>query len=75
MVAAAIGLFQYYWFGSREKVLLIPITVLSAVALFFFLDGLLPLQLASFWPLVLLAAGFILLYFSRRKEHAGKKTL
>jgi len=36
ILAPAVGLFELYWFGGREKGLLIPITILSAISVIFF---------------------------------------
>ncbi|WP_054956469.1 hypothetical protein, partial [Paenibacillus dakarensis] len=36
ILAAAAGLFEFYWFGSRNKWLLIPVNILSVLSLLFF---------------------------------------
>lgn len=36
ILAPAVGLFELYYFGNREKGLLIPVGILSAISLFFF---------------------------------------
>lgn len=36
ILAVAIGLFEFYWFGRRNKYMLIPISILTVVALLFF---------------------------------------
>lgn len=36
ILAPAVGLFELYWFGGRNKWLLIPIAILTAVSLLFF---------------------------------------
>lgn len=36
ILAPAIGLFEFYWFGNRNKWLLIPINILTVVSLLFF---------------------------------------
>ncbi|MEK4252341.1 hypothetical protein [Paenibacillus sp. FSL W7-1287] len=36
ILAAAAGLFEFYWFGTRNKWLLIPICVLTILSLLFF---------------------------------------
>lgn len=36
ILAPAVGLFEFYWFGSRNKWLLIPINVLGGMSLLFF---------------------------------------
>jgi hypothetical protein len=36
MLAVAVGLFELYWFGGRNKWLLIPINILTVMSLLFF---------------------------------------
>ncbi|AJY74878.1 hypothetical protein [Paenibacillus beijingensis] len=36
LFAVAVGLFEFYWFGSRNKWLLIPINILTVLSLLFF---------------------------------------
>lgn len=36
ILAPAIGLFEFYWFGTRNKWLLIPINILTVLSLLFF---------------------------------------
>lgn len=36
IVAVAAGLFEFYWFGNRNKWLLIPINILTVLSLLFF---------------------------------------
>lgn len=36
ILAPAVGLFEFYWFGNRNKYLLIPINILTALSLLFF---------------------------------------
>lgn len=36
ILAVAIGLFEFYWLGSRNKWLLIPINILTVLSLLFF---------------------------------------
>jgi hypothetical protein len=39
-LGVAIGLFQLYLFGAREKGLLIPIGILGAISIFFIINNL-----------------------------------
>jgi len=36
ILAVAIGLFEFYWFGNRNKWLLIPINILTVLSILFF---------------------------------------
>ncbi|HPE68445.1 MAG TPA: hypothetical protein P5560_03230 [Thermotogota bacterium] len=56
IAAPAVGLFQLYWFGKREKGLLIPVGILSVISLIFLTGN---LSRVSFFRF-LLPAGLIL---------------
>lgn len=71
--AVAFGLFELYYFGNREKGLLIPIFILSGLSLIFFttfsmneLFGYNTKKIAI--PLVLIAIGLIVIFGGRRKK-------
>ncbi|WP_054950204.1 hypothetical protein [Numidum massiliense] len=56
--AVAVGLFELYWFGGRHKGLLIPIAILTAVSLLFFVVfsvGTLLTHASIAWPIVPIA--------------------
>ena len=36
ILAVAVGLFEFYWFGSRNKWILIPINILAVLSMLFF---------------------------------------
>jgi hypothetical protein len=36
IMAVAIGLFEFYWFGSRNKWILLPINILGVISILFF---------------------------------------
>ncbi|MFE5319283.1 hypothetical protein ACFQ88_11310 [Paenibacillus sp. NPDC056579] len=36
LLAVAAGLFEFYWFGNRNRYLMIPITILTVLSLLFF---------------------------------------
>lgn len=36
ILAVAVGLFEFYWFGGRNRYLLIPINILTVLSLLFF---------------------------------------
>lgn len=36
LLAVAVGLFEFYWFGSRNKWMLIPINILTVLSVLFF---------------------------------------
>ncbi|WP_338781369.1 hypothetical protein [Metabacillus sp. FJAT-52054] len=68
LLAAAFGLFELWLFGGRERGLLIPICVLSAVGGFFFAEHFLSFR-GSFWPLAAIIIG---LYYVFRKTNLEK---
>ncbi|MDQ2086475.1 hypothetical protein RBH29_08540 [Herbivorax sp. ANBcel31] len=61
LLAVAIGLFQLYLFGGREKGLLIPVAILSAVAMTAYLD------IGRIIPVALIAVG-VYFIFSKNSE-------
>jgi hypothetical protein len=72
IMAVAIGLFEFYWFGGRNKWLLIPINILIVLSLLFFIvfsTGALLNHVAG-QPIlavaILLAGGFMLLGSKRK---------
>ncbi|UJF32933.1 hypothetical protein [Paenibacillus hexagrammi] len=75
LLAVAVGLFELYWFGGRNRWLLIPINILTALSVLFFIVfsiGSLLGMLYSGQPVIaiaLLAAGTLLMLKQRRDRH------
>jgi hypothetical protein len=73
ILAVAVGLFEFYWFGRRNRYLLIPIVILSVVSLLFFAVftlGTLFNYLAISGPvmaIVLIAIGVLVLFSDKHK--------
>ena len=68
ILAPAVGLFQFYWFGKRDRALLIPVTVLSVVCVVFLLVTLYQIPPFSYiLPILLLVIGTFMLYTYFRK--------
>lgn len=73
ILAVAVGLFELYWFGTRNKWLLIPINLLTVLSLLFFAVFSIDSVLSSFvfvQPLVAMALvlGGAWLIFNRKQE-------
>jgi hypothetical protein len=73
IMAVAVGLFEFYWFGSRNKYLLIPIYILSGLSAIFFtvfsVGTIFSHMLGSpFIAIVLVLAGLILLFTGKKKH-------
>ncbi|GGJ26870.1 hypothetical protein [Paenibacillus hunanensis] len=73
ILAVAVGLFEFYWFGSRNKWLLIPINLLTVLSLLFFAVFSIDSVLSRFvfvQPLVAVALllGGAWLMFARKQE-------
>ncbi|MUT66552.1 hypothetical protein [Paenibacillus sp. NEAU-GSW1] len=74
ILAPAIGLFELYWFGSRNKWLLIPINILTVLSLLFFAVfsiGAFLNEVSAMRPflaIVFVAGGALLLIVRSRKE-------
>lgn len=74
IMAVAIGLFEFYWFGDRKKYLLIPINILMVLSLLFFgvyYIGAFMSKVAAqpLVAIVLIVIGIIIL-FAKKKDRA-----
>ena len=71
ILAPAVGFLAMYFGGKRERGLLVPAGVLSALGVFFFL---LSSGLDDYWPVFLIIAGvlLIILHGSKEKERVKK---
>lgn len=67
ILAPAIGLFEMWLFGDREKGLLIPITILTVIA-GFFLAQMLFAALFTFWPVIFILVGLYILFGRSKKK-------
>ncbi|MDO3410057.1 hypothetical protein QWJ34_09820 [Saccharibacillus sp. CPCC 101409] len=73
ILAPAVGLFEFYWFGGRNRWLLIPINILTVLSLLFFaVFSISALTTGVFLGqpvlvFLLIGAGVLLLLSSRRK--------
>jgi hypothetical protein len=62
ILAPGIGFFLLYWFGRREKGLLVPGSILTAIAVMFLMSqG----GIGRFWPGILIVAGVAILATKR----------
>jgi len=73
ILSVAVGLFELYMFGQRDKGLLIPIGILGGLSVIFFtrfsLTGVLGLDLSKFIvPVVLVVLGVLVLSKGRPKK-------
>lgn len=74
LLAVSFGLFQLYWFGKKEKALLIPIGILAFVALSAYVRMLTNLWIfnilrADFvFPVVLILVGILILFKNNNKR-------
>ncbi len=69
-LGVAIGLFQLYLFGGRDKGLLIPVGILGAVSLFFLINNLPFIDLRLFAGILLVLIG-IWVIFNKTKTNDG----
>ncbi|QST01251.1 hypothetical protein IMZ31_06740 [Pontibacillus sp. ALD_SL1] len=65
LLAPAFGLFELWYFGKREKGLLIPISILTGIAVFSWGEMLMS-AVGRLWPVIFIIIGLYLL-FGRRK--------
>jgi len=70
ILAPAVGLFELYIFGNREKGLLIPVTILSGMSLIFFSMNFRALGVFAKYsiPVALILIGIIVLSKNRTKQ-------
>ena len=69
VLAPAIGLFQLYLFGEHNRGLLIPVGVLTTVAVCGFLGGVFHfINSSMIWPIALIVAGIIVLTGKDNKQ-------
>ncbi|MDX8360399.1 LiaI-LiaF-like domain-containing protein [Cytobacillus sp. IB215316] len=69
LLAVALGLFELWLFGGRENGLLIPVSILSFLGIFFFIDNLLPISIFEFWPVVLIIIGLGMLFSTKKNKN------
>ena len=69
-LGVAIGLFQLFLFGGREKRLLIPIGILGAISLFFLVNNLLFVDFRFLAGILLVVIG-IWVIFKKSKSNNG----
>ena len=70
-LGVAIGLFQLYLFGGREKGLLIPVGILGAVSLFFLVNNLLFVDFRLIAGIILVLIG---IWFICKKSNSNNGT-
>jgi len=70
ILAPAVGLFELYYFGNRDKGLLIPVGILSFISLFFFSFSIRHLRGFSRFilPVGLILAGLIIIFKDRKND-------
>jgi len=61
LLGPALGLFELYIFGGRKHALLIPISILTVVALIFLTSTLLSTQIGGILGIILIACGGFML--------------
>jgi len=72
--APAFGLFEFYWFGNRNKWLLIPINILTILSLLFFILFSLGFVFSKFLTgqpivaIIIVIAGALLLFMPKKKH-------
>ncbi|WP_274361326.1 hypothetical protein [Paenibacillus thermotolerans] len=73
IMAVAVGLFELYWFGGRQKGLLIPIAILSVLSAMFFAVFSIGAIFGSLFnspvaAIILVAAGLAVLLFGNKSK-------
>ncbi|WP_249435987.1 hypothetical protein [Paenibacillus sp. Marseille-Q4541] len=74
ILAVAVGLFELYWFGNRNKYILIPINILAALSFIFFIAFSIGSMLSHFsivqplLALLLICAGAYVLFRPKKQR-------
>jgi len=68
-LGVAIGLFQLFLFGGREKGLLIPVGILGAISLFFLINNLLFVNFRLLVGIVLVVVGIWVIFKKIRSDN------
>ena len=68
-LGVAIGLFQLYLFGGREKGLLIPVGILGAISLFFLINNLLYVDFRLLAGILLVVIGIWVIFKKIRSDN------
>jgi len=71
IIGPGIGFFMMYLLGGREKGLLVPASILTAIGLLFLISN---SGFWRFWPLVLIIIGVVMLVRHYSGQAAGKKS-
>lgn len=72
--AVAVGLFQLYWFGGKQKGLLIPVGILTLVAVISFVTRVFGslyswVTSSSIISILMVLAGIVIIFRSVKKDH------
>lgn len=74
VLAPAIGLFEFYWFGGRNRYLLIPINILTVISVLFFAAFSISALIGTLsggqpvFAAVLVAAGCLIMFFRKKRD-------
>jgi len=70
LLAVAAGLFMIYLFSGRHSALLVPVGILTLIALVFLVAS---STAAKFWPLILIILGVLIIFGSWKKTDQKKE--
>ncbi|MCD5322323.1 MULTISPECIES: hypothetical protein [Pontibacillus] len=74
LLAPAFGLFELWYFGKREKGLLIPVSILTGIAVFSW-GEMVASAVGRLWPVIFILIGLYLLFGQRSKKKNDKKSM
>jgi hypothetical protein len=69
LLGPGLGFYMMYLLGNRERGLLIPGTILTALSILFFMGS---HTFRYFWPLLLIGVGVYLIFKKQQKEKTSK---
>ena len=70
-LGVAIGLFQLYLFGGRDKGLLLPVGILLAVSLFFLIGNFLWVDFKLLIGVILVITGIVIILKKTKPTNGG----
>jgi uncharacterized membrane protein (Fun14 family) len=64
LLALALGLFEFWFFGKRDFEMLIPITLLTGMGIILLFEKLADYPIKQFWPIVLIFIGIYIIFWN-----------
>jgi hypothetical protein len=73
LLAVALGLFEFWFFGERDFEMLIPITLLTGMGIIFLFEKLADYPIKQFWPILLIFMGVYIIFWNMDTKDKREK--